>query len=162
MLGMSLASLTGDHASKGPAFQARLRGADAGPAEELSLPLRRGEAVRDARGTNRKGNAGDPRRQRVSGEALANNANRTEHRRSIVFSDRLRVVPPGNQRPTGKLHDRANEVGRLWLPAPDHWRRIGGPSQPTPRLMNRVQTLTVIAAATVSPSVTALAQSTPR
>ena len=56
---------------KGPAFQARLRGADAGAAEELPLPLCRGQAVGDAGGADRKGDAGDIRRQRVPGEALA-------------------------------------------------------------------------------------------
>src|SRR5262249_16588834 len=56
---------------KGSAFQARLRRADAGAAEELPLPLCRGQAVGDAGGANRKGDAGDIRRQRVPGEALA-------------------------------------------------------------------------------------------
>src|SRR6185295_6757062 len=50
------------------AFQARLRGADAGATEELPLPLCRGQAVGDAGGADRKGDAGDLRRQRVSGE----------------------------------------------------------------------------------------------
>ena len=53
---------------KGPAFQARLRGADAGAAEELPLPLCGGQAVGDADGANRKGDARDLRRQRVPGE----------------------------------------------------------------------------------------------
>ena len=55
---------------KGHAVQARLRGADAGAAEELPLPLCRGQAVGDAGDADRKGNAGDIRRQRIPGEAL--------------------------------------------------------------------------------------------
>ena len=46
-------------APKGPSFQARLRGADAGAAEKLPVPLRRGQAVGDAGGANRKGDARD-------------------------------------------------------------------------------------------------------
>src|SRR6185437_2950642 len=46
-------------------FQARLRGADAGPAAELSVPLCGGQAVRDTAGANRKGGARDLRGQRV-------------------------------------------------------------------------------------------------
>src|SRR5262249_39661534 len=56
---------------KGPAFQARLRGADAGAAEELPVPLCRRQAVGDTGGANRKGDAGDIRRQGVPGETLA-------------------------------------------------------------------------------------------
>ena len=54
-----------------PRFGKRaFEGADAGAAEELFLPLCRGQAVGDAGGADRKGDAGDIRRQRVSGEAL--------------------------------------------------------------------------------------------
>jgi hypothetical protein len=56
---------------KGPAFQARLRGADAGAAEELPVPLCRGQAVGDADRANRKGDARDIRRQRLPGETLS-------------------------------------------------------------------------------------------
>src|ERR1700681_4484866 len=48
----------------------RLRGADTGPAEELPVPLCRGQAVGDAGGANRKGGARDIRTQRVPGETL--------------------------------------------------------------------------------------------
>ena len=52
----------------GPAFQARLRDADAGAAKRLPVPLCRGQAVGDAGGANRKGDARDIRRQRVPGK----------------------------------------------------------------------------------------------
>ena len=61
---------------KGPTFQARLRGADARAAEELPLPLCRGQTVGDSGGANRKGDAGDIRRPRVPGETLTSGAAR--------------------------------------------------------------------------------------
>ena len=55
---------------KGPALQARLRGAHSRAAEELPVPLCGGQAVGDADGANRQGDARDLRRPRIPGETL--------------------------------------------------------------------------------------------
>jgi len=58
------------HAGRVMKFQARLRRADVWATEELPVPLCRSQTIGDTGGANRKGDAGDIRRQRVPGETL--------------------------------------------------------------------------------------------
>src|SRR5262245_17592140 len=74
----------------------------------------------------------------------AHHANCVERRRRPVPARRVHLVPARHQYPSRQLHDRPDQVGRVWRPAARRRHRCAGRLEPAPS-MSRMRRLVVAA-----------------